>query len=270
MEPVRIRNTAIGEGIPKLCIPITGNNPEQVKRDAESVVRLRADIAEWRADYFAHIPEPSETAEILRELREILGDIPLIVTMRTSEEGGCKTLADDEYADFNLNAARSGMADMIDIEAYRTVKAPDGARDNKRNHSRSASEKLIKELHQTGVKVIASYHDFNGTPAEEEMTERLLEMEAMGGDILKLAVMPHSQEDVLALLGATCKSGRTAQSPVVTVAMSELGVISRIAGEVFGSAVTFGAGEEASAPGQPAAEELRTALQIFHRAINTR
>ena len=63
-----------------------------------------------------------------------------------------------------------------------------------------------------------------------------------------------------------------AKCPVVTMSMSEVGVVSRICGEAFGSALTFGAVKKASAPGQLGAEELRMVLKscmtFDKRAIN--
>ena len=45
-------------------------------------------------------------------------------------------------------------------------------------------------------------------------------------------------------------------TPFITMSMGGTGVISRLAGEVFGSAFTFGAGKEAIAPGQIPVGEL--------------
>jgi 3-dehydroquinate dehydratase I len=44
-------------------------------------------------------------------------------------------------------------------------------------------------------------------------------------------------------------------------------MISRLAGELFGSAFTFGAGKDISAPGQISVEELKTVLDIVHKNI---
>ena len=51
---------------------------------------------------------------------------------------------------------------------------------------------------------------------------------------------------------------------LITMAMSGIGMISRLSGECFGSAVTFGAARKASAPGQIGVEQLREILQIVH------
>ncbi len=53
---------------------------------------------------------------------------------------------------------------------------------------------------------------------------------------------------------------------IITMSMAKTGVISRLAGEVFGSAATFGAVKKASAPGQISVNDLRTVLTILHQA----
>ena len=49
--------------------------------------------------------------------------------------------------------------------------------------------------------------------------------------------------------------------------MAGTGVISRICGEVFGSALTFGAAGKASAPGQMGVQDLNTVLGLLHKAL---
>jgi 3-dehydroquinate dehydratase-1 len=50
------------------------------------------------------------------------------------------------------------------------------------------------------------------------------------------------------------------------MAMGPLGVVSRLAGETFGSVLTFGTVGAASAPGQVDAARLRAALDLIHEA----
>ncbi len=86
---------------------------------------------------------------------------------------------------------------------------------------------------------------------------RLCKMQEMEADIAKLAVMPRTERDVLTLLDATLAMKELHQdTPIVTMAMGELGVISRLAGQLFGSAITFGSVGEVSAPGQIPVEKL--------------
>ena len=80
--------------------------------------------------------------------------------------------------------------------------------------------------------------------------------------------MPRTTEDVISLLAATTEmKEKYATKPLITMSMSGKGAISRIAGETFGSDLTFGAAKNASAPGQLDVKELRQLLNILHRSL---
>ncbi len=89
-------------------------------------------------------------------------------------------------------------------------------------------------------------------------------MQSFDADIPKIALMPQSTSDVLTLLAATLEmQEQYADRPIITMSMAKTGVISRLVGEVFGSAATFGAVKKASAPGQISVNDLRTVLTIY-------
>ena len=91
-------------------------------------------------------------------------------------------------------------------------------------------------------------------------------MKELNADIPKIAVMPQSESDVLTLLCATNEmKEKYSDIPIITMSMAGMGLISRIAGEFFGSALTFGAADKASAPGQIRAEDLYNVLQVLHK-----
>ena len=118
------------------------------------------------------------------------------------------------------------------------------------------------------MKVVASNHDFHKTPAQEEIVSRLCKMQELGADIPKIAVMPQNKKDVLTLLSASREmSEEHADRPIITMSMAGTGVISRLCGEVFGSALTFGAAGKASAPGQMGVEDLKTVLELLHKSL---
>jgi 3-dehydroquinate dehydratase-1 len=54
------------------------------------------------------------------------------------------------------------------------------------------------------------------------------------------------------------------EKPLISMSMGSLGSISRIAGENFGSAVTFATVGAASAPGQFPIRELRMMMDALH------
>lgn len=249
MNPVIVRNVKIGEGIPKICVPIVGRTRNEIIDEAKEILALPADLVEWRADWFEDVFDFEQVKSVLNSLREILGKKPVLFTFRTAKEGGERAIEDITYIALNKVAAESGKVDLLDVELF----AGD-----------TVVDEVLNIAHQNHVKVIASNHDFEKTPSKEEMISRLQKMEEMGADILKIAVMPKSSKDVLTLLSTTEEMHELTEKPVVTMSMSDIGGVSRVSGELFGSAITFGTAGKASAPGQIPAEELRNVLEILH------
>ena len=253
MNPVVIRNVRIGEGVPKICVPIVGKTEEEIIDEARMIKELPIDLVEWRADWFSGVFECERVKNVLKQLRNILGEIPLLFTFRTAKEGGERAIEDAEYLILNTMVADTKMADLIDVEIF---------------SDEETVNKMIAHAHQNGVYVIASNHDFHKTPEKEEIIFRLKKMQDMGADILKIAVMPQKKKDVITLLAATEEMvSNYAKQPVVTMSMSGNGVVSRLTGEAFGSAITFGAAKTASAPGQIPVNDLRKVLDILHQSL---
>lgn len=253
MHTVKVRNIEIGTGAPKIIVPIVGVTKEEILSAARSFDAIPIDVVEWRVDWFEGVFDFARIEDVLKELRDILGDTPLLMTFRTSKEGGEKDIDADAYKELNIKAAKTGYVDFVDVEIFTGDKI--------------VSE-IIDAVHAAGVKVIASNHDFDKTPAKSDIIYRLRKMQDMGADIPKIAVMPQSKKDVLTLLAATeemtsCYTDR----PIITMSMAGTGVISRLCGEVFGSSMTFGAAGKASAPGQMGVEDLNTVLALLHDAM---
>lgn len=249
MKPVIVRNVRIGEGMPKICVPLVGHTREQLLEEGKNLVSFQADMAEWRIDFYQHSSVTEQVIKTAGMLREILGEIPLLFTFRTKGEGGEKEISGEEYKNLNLAAASSGFVDLVDVEAF---------------FDEALVREIIDGVHRTGKKVIASNHDFKKTPDREEMVRRLVYMRELGGDIPKIAVMPQSKEDVLALLSATLEAAENRlDCPIITMSMGKMGMVSRVCGELFGSALTFGTVEKGSAPGQVPVQKLRSILETL-------
>ena len=87
-----------------------------------------------------------------------------------------------------------------------------------------------------------------------------------GADIAKVAVMPKNHNDVLTLLRASWAARKeTVDCPIVTMSMGEEGVVSRLAGGLYGSDITFAVGMGISAPGQIPIAELRQGMAVLYR-----
>lgn len=253
MNPVVVRNVKIGEGIPKICVPIVGVTKEEIINEAKTFESIPVDVVEWRVDWFEHVFEIEKVKEVLAELRAALKDTPLLFTFRTSKEGGEKAIEPEAYAALNKAVAETGNVDLVDVEAFT---------------GDEVVKDIIEAVHKAGVKVVASNHDFDKTPDQADIVGRLCKMQELGADIPKIAVMPQSKKDVITLLAATEEMTREhADRPIITMSMAGTGVISRLCGEVFGSALTFGAAKKASAPGQMGVYDLETVLNLLHKSL---
>ena len=249
MKVVTVKGVTLGEGRPKICIPLVGNNCVALKQEIEAVRKLDADLVEWRGDCFLGIMEDDLRSEAMKMICSALPKTPVLFTFRTIHEGGSMDVSWQEYLELNKKVVQSKMVDLIDVES---------------RGDEDVVKSLISYAKDEGVFVIASNHDFRRTPSLQEMERRLLEQQALGADIAKIAVMPESKQDVLTLLQVTERMSKASSIPIITMSMAADGLISRLVGEVFGSCLTFGSAVEASAPGQIPADELRIVLDIIH------
>lgn len=249
---VEVRNVRFGEGMPKICVPLVGKNDKVLTEEADFLKTIQLDVVEWRMDHHEAVQNIEKMQETLSMLRDKLGEVPLLVTFRSKKEGGECAIDDTYYVALNKAIIETGNADIIDVELF--------TGDEK-------AKEIVEFAHEHEVKVIMSNHDFVKTPKKEEIVSRLCKMQEMGADLPKIAVMPQTTEDVLTLLSATNEMvTKYANRPIITMSMSGLGVVSRLAGEVFGSALTFGAAKTASAPGQVPVEKLAQVLKVINES----
>ena len=221
---VSVRNIVLGEGIPKICIPLVSTCLDALLNDIKKALDHSADLIEWRVDWMDDIFKEGYLEEILPAVRKTAGDTPLLFTFRTKKEGGNMAASLLQYKELVKRAICSGLVDLVDIELF---------------SDKDTVNELIALAKEKNVKTILSNHDFVKTPSGNEIFSRLKQMEEAGADIAKIAVMPESTEDVLTLLSATCKAKKELTCPVITMSMAGTGLISRLSGEVFGSCLTF-------------------------------
>ncbi len=266
---VNIGNVVLGEGLPKICVPITAGTQDMLLEQAVKIAGCpEAEIVEWRADCYrmdcsstdsgqtdcGHADDyagaggPEEIRQVLSLLKGKLHGAPVLFTYRGIEEGGSGEASAQEYEIFVQTAIECG-ADAVDIELSR---------------GGEVVRRLVKAAKNAHIPTILSSHDFEKTPSAEVMRDRLLAMQELGADICKLAVMPKTPGDVLTLLETTCRlKEERPDMLLITMSMSPLGALSRVCGRVCGSVLTFGTVGAASAPGQLEAGILKQILNVL-------
>ncbi len=172
-------------------------------------------------------------------------DIPLIATCRI--EGS----ADMREAERRLKVAIAAGAKYVDLEIE--APAPMGKR-------------IRRAARECGTTLIRSYHDFSGTPDAETLAEMVTKCRIFGSDIIKVATMARSSEDVervMALYGMEYPDGRVQEEgTLVAFCMGEAGKQSRLDCLRRGAPFTYAALDEseATAPGQWTAAEMNEAV----------
>lgn len=236
---------------PQICVPLVGRNLETLLIELAAIMPKRPNLIEWRVDFFDDIHDQQRVVNAAIAIRQA-ATIPIIFTRRAAHEGG-EAIEINEEAVVGLYEAvcKSGAVDFIDYEL---------------SQSSDHRAKLRRLSRQHQVAMIMSHHNFKHTPLKAMLIDKLAEAEAQGADIAKLAVMPQQPSDVLVLLEATLAASQTMQIPIITMSMGAMGAMTRLCGHLYGSALTFAAGQNSSAPGQIPIEELQTGLKILHSA----
>lgn len=249
---IDIRGRRFGGGKPLICSSLVGRSAERIANEARSTLAKGADVLEWRVDFFDGIGDTQAVLATARGLRAAIGDTPLIFTRRgTSEAGQPIALGEDAVLRLYDAVAAAGVIDFLE---YEMDSAP----------ARVRQARNIASAH--GVQLILSYHDFDATPGLDELVERFEQAELQMADVAKIAVMPRVREDVLNLVIATARADAKLGIPVISMSMGAQGVVTRMMGDAFGSAMAFAVGETRSAPGQLPIADLRAVFDVLQRA----
>ena len=162
--------------------------------------------------------------------------LPLLATFRPEWEGGAFAGDEDDRLDGLLDAAAHDAVGAVDLELD-TLRTEQG-------------EETAEAVRSRETAVVASVHDFEGTPASSTL-RHLLHEAATAGDVGKLAVTAESRADALRLLEATHAATMWGDR-VATMAMGEAGSHTRAVAPVYGSRIGYAPVDpaEATAPGQ--------------------
>lgn len=246
---ITIKNKIIGGPLPLICLPLMASDRTALREQAQTIATLRPDLVEWRVDALDTLSNQASVKEALSALYGRSQALPLLFTCRAPQEGGMQTMAPEDRLSLYQMAIASGQVDLIDVEL-------------------SSGPDMIRELREmcrpAGVKLVLSYHNFERTPDRDALLKTLQKAEQWGADIAKIAVMPKNGQDVLTLLDATWAArNNMLKIPLIAIAMGETGMITRIAGGLFGSDITFASGAASTAPGQLPIDDLRQAWSVL-------
>ena len=241
MHSIKIGSVNVGSGPVKVLVSLSSKEERSLSSRARTLDKEPVDILEWRLDAFKTY-DVDFLSHVYERLR-IATTKPILCTLRTSREGGVAALDRKAYKKLLLSFMGRTKPDAIDIE-----------------FGRGDVKDLFSFAKERAIPIVASFHDFEKTPKENVLFQKFSRMHAAGADILKIAVMPKNERDVLTVFSTLLRAKEAFDSPIIAIAMGPLGILTRVAGGTFGSTATFAGFGKASAPGQLNLEETRALL----------
>lgn len=206
----------------------------------EPEVRSVADAVEFRMD---------KAENPIEQLSGYDGDLPVLATNRAEWSGG--DAADTGRLDRLFEAASFDSVELVDVEL----------------ETARGSNWVVEEFRETEVELVVSFHDFEGTPDLETLTDRF-EESAGYGDIAKAATFATDRADSLRMLQAI----RTATGEGIRVAGMSMGAVgshTRVVAPLYGSALGYApvaSDPSRYAPGQIPIRELASMIETLRTA----
>lgn len=248
---VPVGRVILGEGMPKICVPVMGESLEALRSAARRAVQAQADLLELRLDSLCPMPTGHIALEACQIVREEAEGTPLLFTLRTSRDGGKGSADAQAYEQLLCDLMEKRLFDAVDCEL---------------SCGEERFARIVHAAHAAGVPVVGSSHEFGEIGDTHRAGEWLLRQQALGADICKAAVMAKTAAQALEAALAMVRAGEQLQIPMIGIVMGGQGMITRVCCECLGSCLTFGTAGESSAPGQMDALQLRHVIKALHDA----
>lgn len=231
-----------------IVVALVATTLEEAAAQWADAAKAGADLIEFRLDYLGDQVTTAQIEAFVLGMKQQF-EMPVIATLRTTKEGGKFAVGQfavrqgpESYRQKVLSLLP--WADAVDIEI---------GRDEAGDLIQSLGEQSLREE----VPVIASFHQFDKPPTEDEIKDTLRRMELAGAAIAKVAWMVRDETDLQVVLDMQVWAQKKLEIPAVVIGMGEKGQASRLGEAAKRSAFTFAAVTRASAPGQPTIDQVR-------------
>lgn len=247
MKWIRVRETVLGDGRPKICGIIDGSLREDLLQQIDEATEAGAELIEWRADTYSWFQSHEKVLETLQKMREKMQNMPLLFNFRTIHTGGSQEISIADYRELYLQALSSKCVDIFEVEL---------------DLIEQLGGHIIQKLQEGGAKVILNDTYLTKTPEDSLLLFRLNLMEHLGADLGKIVVCPANRQEVFRLMEITLQAEAFVQLPIVTISLGELGRFSRVCGELNGSALAYAVINDEPKNGEFSIYDLVKALEL--------
>ena len=223
--------------LPRICIALGFPDLDRLLDHARREAEAGESFLEFRLDYLEH---PERGAEAIHGFLEQYPDCIVLATCRRHQNRG-KFNGSIEEEMRVLDMAVTAGAHAVDVEI---------------ESAEAAAAKL--SLFRGRARLIVSYHNYEATPQLDTLLNRMTRVPADGYKVVTTARTPSDYGRVLTLAKAHPRT------PLVVLAMGELGFPSRVLSSAFGGMYTYAApmATQGTAAGQVCARQLRHVYRV--------
>ena len=191
------------------------------------------DIVEFRADALsAYLPQALDAMHQC--------PVPALLTVRSAAEGGGTGIESPARREEIFMLLLAG-ADLVDLEIS----------------ALPAFSQVIAQAAAHRIPVLASFHNFSGTPDLAELQTLIAQARDAGASAVKFATLLRNSSDLATL----AKLQESATIPLATMGMGPLGRVSRLLLANLGSVLNYGYLDQPTIPGQWPAARLRALIK---------
>src|SRR5579883_38867 len=200
--------------LPRICIALGLPDVESLLAHARKEYDAGERFFEFRLDY---LPSPEQGVAAIRKFLLRHPDCTILATCRRHQNHGRYNGSVEEQLRI-LQAAIDAGARAVDIEV---------------ESAENCAERL--QALRANAHVLVSYHNYGGTPPLDPLVRRMTRISADGYKIVTTAKKPSDNSRVLSL-------ARTyARSPMILLAMGEMGFPTRVLSTALGGMYTYAA-----------------------------
>ncbi|MFW5911870.1 MAG: type I 3-dehydroquinate dehydratase [Candidatus Hadarchaeota archaeon] len=224
---------------PAICVSVIGEDVNQLNKGVQEAIDREADIAELRIDKLKNY----------KGWKSILSaDIPLIITNRTSREGGYFKESERKRVELLLKSISVGVS-CVDIEF---------------STSKSLRNKVLQEAKKNGTSTICSFHDFKRFP-DTDRAIKMAEKMTQKSDFGKIIGFAKTYQDSLKSIEFLIKSSKSINEPIISFAMGEKGKFTRLVSPLLNSPIVYASIDKKTAPGQLNLSNAKKMLRKFQK-----
>ncbi len=223
--------------LPRICIALGIPDLDRLLEHARREAEAGETFLEFRLDY---LEDPESGAKAIRSFLEQHPECLVLATCRRHQNHGkFNGSIEDEIRVLDMAVSAGAQAVDVEIES-----------------AEAAAGRL--GLFRGRARLIISYHNYEATPQLESLLGRMVRIPADGYKVVTTARKPSDYGRVLALARAHPRT------PLILLAMGELGFPSRVLSAAFGGLYTYAApmATHGTAAGQVCAKQLRHLYRV--------